>query len=73
MNAAEKYQTFPVTTPEEVRDRDAWYQATFLMMEPQDRSELKNFMFPTTELEFLQAYCDYRLALYDEIFEGAPL
>lgn len=73
MNASEKYQTFPVTTPEEVKARDAWYQETFLMMDSQDRSELKNFMISTTELEFLQAYCDYRFALYNEIFEGAPL
>lgn len=73
MNAAEKYSTFPVETFEQIKAREDWYQATFLMMDQADRDELKNFMKPTTEPEFLDAYCQYRLALYDEVFEGAPL
>lgn len=73
MNAAEKYESLPVTTPEEVKIRDNWYQETFLLMiEEQGVEEFtyfKNYMKPTTDIDFLYGY----LILYNPNFEGAPL
>ena len=73
MTAYEKYQTLPYDTIEERHTRDAFYEQSSILMDPDLRKQLKEFMKPTTEPEFLEGYCIFHELEKGVVFEGADL
>lgn len=73
MNAHEKYLSLPSGNEEEIKARNNFYEACSILMDQQLRVELKSFMKPTTDVDFLEIYCIYHELEKGEIFEGASL